>query len=564
MRKTLKSFLILVSFLSTCSFAFAAEIPAQSKITKAVVYPDSALLIRQAVLSLDAGVHTIVFADIIPSIDENSLRVSGEGSAKAKVLGAQLKREYLEEKPSERIQAIEKELQKLSDEKKALSDGLQVVYIERSFLSSLKYHSDKQLPRDLVTKMPTAKDVGDILSFLAASLKTNYASEQDLNSGIRDIDKKIEALRNQLDEVSATTEMKTAVTVDVEAAKAGNLTLEISYRVMGVSWQPFYEARADFEKSATELVAYGLLRQATGEDWNDVDVVLSTARPGIGGRMPDVEPYFLKFFQPRPRHKFGSAAKTLGRAEAPMALDMMVAGSAATQEFAMEAVEEKEALGISYAAAQSAGVSVTYTIPRKATIKADGSDVRLPIFAQSLATQFKYAAFPKASDFSYLAAHPSNTADLELPAGRMNVFSGQDYVGVSSIEHIGPGETFDLFLGVDENVKVKRQELERKTDDVLLGNIPSPTRKITVKYKITVENYKNKKIDFELFEAMPVSQDERIKVRIDQVTSEPKNKDYKDKPGVWRWEFVLEPQKKKEIAYTVTIEYPRNMQVEGL
>jgi hypothetical protein len=96
-----------------------------------------------------------------------------------------------------------------------------------------------------------------------------------------------------------------------------------------------------------------------------------------------------------------------------------------------------------------------------------------------------------------------------------------------------------------------------------MGNIPSPNRKITLKYKITLENYKNKKIHVEFFETMPVSQDERIKVRIEQVSVDPKNKDWKDKAGVWRWEFELNPQEKKEIFYTTTVECPRTMRIDG-
>ncbi len=137
-------------------------------------------------------------------------------------------------------------------------------------------------------------------------------------------------------------------------------------------------------------------------------------------------------------------------------------------------------------------------------------------------------------------------------------------MGVSHLAAIAPAEEFDLYLGVDENVKVKKEEIERKVDDVLLGGIPAPNRKITIVFKATVENYKSKDITFELFDSVPVSEDERIKVRVERVTPEPKEKDYKDKKGVWRWELKLEPRAKKEISYTTIIDYPRSLQVEGL
>ncbi len=106
----------------------------------------------------------------------------------------------------------------------------------------------------------------------------------------------------------------------------------------------------------------------------------------------------------------------------------------------------------------------------------------------------------------------------------------------------------------------------RAAGNTLLGAIlgAETTRRTTLEYKLTVENYKSKKINVKLFEAMPFSEDDRIKVKIEKVSMEPKEKDWKDRKGVWLWELELEPKAKKEITYTYTVEHPRQMQVEGL
>ena len=158
----------------------------------------------------------------------------------------------------------------------------------------------------------------------------------------------------------------------------------------------------------------------------------------------------------------------------------------------------------------------------------------------------------------------SNAPDLQLLAGTVNVFVDGDFVGSSSIDTIGPGEEFDLSLGVDENVKIKREEIERKVDDVLVAGIPSPNRKTTLKYKFTLENYKTKKIKAILLEATPVSENERLRVKIADVSLQPNQKDWKNRLGVWRWELELEPKGKKEIFYTAVIEHSREMRVEGM
>jgi uncharacterized protein (TIGR02231 family) len=227
-------------------------------------------------------------------------------------------------------------------------------------------------------------------------------------------------------------------------------------------------------------------------------------------------------------------------------------------------VEFKDEARVEYAQSEAKGLAVVYKLTHKATIKSDGSEYKLPISSQTLNVDFEYSIYPRASTYAYLGSRVMNSKDLQLLGGRVNVFLDGDFVGSSSIDTIGPGEDFDLYLGVDESVKVKREQIEKKVDDVLIAGIPAPTRKTTFKYKLTVENYKNKKIKVILFEAMPVSQDERIKVNVANASLAPKEKDWKDRKGVWRWELDLEPQAKQEIFYSYSVEHPRDMQVDGL
>ena len=217
-----------------------------------------------------------------------------------------------------------------------------------------------------------------------------------------------------------------------------------------------------------------------------------------------------------------------------------------------------------YATVEQKGIAVAYKLPRKATVKCDGSDNKLAISSQILKADFEYSSYPRAILSAYLGSRVTNAPELQLLGGRVNIFLDGDFVGISSIDNIGPAEQFDLYLGADENVKVKREQVQKTVDETFIAGIPSPTRKTTFRYKLTVENYKSKKIRVKLFEAMPVSEDDRIKIKIEKVSQEPAKKDWKDRKGVWLWELSLEPKAKQEIFYTYTVEHPREMQVEGL
>lgn len=553
-KKVIISFMIVLSLvLSLTACIFASEIIADSRITEVTVYSDSALISRIASLKLNPGEYKVIFPSIIPEIDENSLRVSGDGNAEFKLFGAQVKKEFLEELPQEKVKQLQDEIQKLEDEKRKLEDNKMVLSEEKQFLDSIRLFSQEQIPKDLVTKMPAPKDLDDMLKFLDAKLKENYSGMMDTELKIRDLSKKIDRLNAELSQISGPVKkLKRSIVVDLEVLKPGNLDLNVSYLVRGASWQPIYDARASFEKSEVELVSYGIVRQTTGEEWPDVEICLSTAKPAIGGRMPYVNPWFLRPYQPPSvYHEKRPLAKMMKATDQYEAFGELAPGKGAPPE-------------VEYAKAEEKGIAVVYKLARKATVKSDGSEHKLPISTQILSAKFEYSTYPRAVLNAYLGSRVINAPNLQLLAGRVNIFLEGDFVGTSSIDNIGPGEEFDLYLGLDENVKVKREQVEKKVDETLVAGIPSLTKRTTFKYKLTVENYKSKKINVKLFEAMPVSEDDRIKVKIEKVSLEPKEKDWKDRKGVWLWELELEPKAKKEIFYNLIIEHPREMQVEGL
>ncbi len=561
-----KPFLFLsLCFLAAPLIVYAQDIKADSKISAVTIYSGDALIKRVAQLKIPDGENRVIFSDIIPEIDENSLRVSGEGSASVKILGASVKKEFLKEEPVDKVKEIQEEIQKLEDQIRRLDDAKRRLADEKSFLDSIRFFSKEQLPKDLATKMPAAKELSDMLLFLDSKLKDNYSQVIDSELNIREIRKQIELLRRQLSEISGPTQkMKRSVIVELEALKPGNFNMEISYRVNGAYWYPIYDARVNFAKQETELVSFAAVKQNTGEDWQDVEVTLSTARINVSGTLPDIETWFLRPFKPRNQARYdrGRMKETdsISRSE-------MVGGEGSFALYASDAKSvpmEMEKAQYSYAQQEEKGISLVYKISRLASIKSGGEEYKLPVSSQALSSNFAYSAYPRISTFAYLGSKVINAKDLQLLGGRVNIFLDGDFVGASQIKNIAPNEEFDLYLGVDENVKVKRELLEKKVDETLIAGIPATTKKTIYRYKVTIENYKLKDINAKIFEAIPVSADDRIKVKIDKVSMDPTLKDYKDKKGIWVWEFTLKPQEKKEIFYNYIIEHPRDMEIEGL
>ena len=301
------------------------------------------------------------------------------------------------------------------------------------------------------------------------------------------------------------------------------------------------------------------------EDWKDIKLTLSTSQPSLGGNMPYVAPWVLI-----EQVAYPQAARGLSKMKSAMAtaavdnISMQYEAFSAVGGTMQDAAPAVESAQMNYAQANTSGVSVTYQISQPVTILSDGTENKFPINAQVLKANFEYSAYPKVSPFAYLGSRVTNAGDLQLLAGPVNLFLGNEFVGKSNIDAISPGQDFDLYLGVDENVKVKRDLLERKMDDTLIGGIQSPNRKTVFKYKLSVENFTSKAAAFKFFESMPVSENDRIKVKVFDVSIQPTTKDWKDRKGVWLWELKLEPKAKQEIYYTFSVEHPREMNIGGL
>ncbi len=536
-----------------------------SSVTQAVVYPSGARVTRSVKVPLKEGATTIRFTGVQPNFDEGSLSVAGHGAASVRILGAGVKTEFLKESPDARVKEINAAIEKLDDELAALNGENTVLEQKKQFVESVRLFNGGELPKDLVTKVPTPEELKGTMTFLEEGTAAYTIALQALNIKIRAKNRDREQLTGELGQLQAAGQghSERVLTAEMECDKAGELTLDVSYNVTQVSWYPLYDARVEFEKGKAVVSAFAVVRQTTGEDWTNVPLTLSTARPSAGGVMPELSPMFLSLQVVRNTR---SERKQMNAPAMGMMAESATKDGLDVDETLFKRVAKQERSAVtSYAQAESSGAALIYKAAHPVVIRSDGSDVRVPLMSQTLNASFEYAATPKLSPYAYLRSSVTNGPDDQLLSGRVNAFLDGTYVGASSIpKTIAPTEAFDLYLGVDEGVVVKRELLDEKSDDTLIAGIPSPTRRIAYRFKLTVENYKPRPATVKLFDQVPVSQNEKIKVTHVDASVKPDTEKYKDREGVYNWTLTLQPRDKKEIILSYTVEFPRETTVSGL
>ncbi len=529
-----------------------------SRITAVTVYTDRAVVTRTASATLSSsGAHELVFEKLPAALNEQSLQVSGRGTAAVTILDVSARQTFLDFTPNERVKAIEDQLRALAKQRRALDD--------RGRLLDQQRQTVDRIEAAMIT--PPAKDVprADLNQFTAT---LNFVNEQRakltvdlaaLDEQREDLQTKIAATEQQLNELrGAGGRAFKTVTVRVAAANPGNLDLSLSYTVPGASWVPTYDARVLHTERAVELGYFGLVRQSTGEDWKDVALTLSTARPGLGGAAPQLYAWNLDIINPillrqeaenRARREMSAKSAM----NAPRAVNMQTLTSDAAGAFA----EEKDAEA-AVATIEAGATSAVFKLAAAASVPSDNSPQKVPIMSTQFKAAPEYLTVPKLQQNAFLTAKVANTSDFPLLAGAMNVFLDGTFVATSKLRTVMAGEKFDLALGADEGISVKHKRVQKFTEDT---GITNSGKRITYEYLLTIQNNKRTAERVVVADQIPLSRNEKIVIK--QLLPDAREVKPTDE-GTLKWTLDLKPGEKKEITVKFTVEHPNDIQVGGL
>jgi uncharacterized protein (TIGR02231 family) len=546
----------LLPLLALLPLALRAA-PVSSTISAVTVYTDRAVVTRTGTVDLSGGLAELVFANLPESLNDQSLQVSGKGTATATILDVSAKRTFVDFTPNARVKELEDQLRGLAKQMRGFNDRTNVLQTQSAMLDQMK----------AALFAPPAKDVPrpDLAQFTNS---LNYLSEQhakivaetaSLDEQREELQNKMNTVQQQLNELrGAGGKGYKTVTVRVSAAQAGSLDVALSYTVPGASWVPSYDARVLSTEHAVALGYFGMVRQNTGEEWKDVALTLSTARPGLGGAAPVLTTWNLDLWVPRPVVYENARRDELKKMAAERAMPM-AAGAINMQSLTSNApaTEEKDA-ELASATIETGATSASFKIASAASVPSDNSPQRVPITSAKLAANPEYLTVPKRQAVAYLTSKVVNSSEFPLLAGAMNVFLDGTFVATSHLRTVMSGEKFDLALGADEGISVKHKRVNKFTEDTGLTN---SGKRITYEYLITIQNNKRTAERVIVTDQVPVSRNEKIVVK--QLSPDAKDLKPTDE-GTLKWSLDLKAGEKREITVKFAIEYDNGVNVSGL
>ncbi|MGI8504875.1 MAG: mucoidy inhibitor MuiA family protein [Hassallia sp.] len=527
-----------------------------TQIKAVTVYADKALVSRRGVISLTGQERELVIA-ALPVLETESVRVSGAGSVAVLLLGVSSDRTFTTEPITERVAQYHRQIEQIEAEKCHLQAQVDALALQSSFIAGLREKTEDPFAQSLARKNLSLSETLDFLNFLGSQYSEYAIASGECKTQQQELNKQLQTLKASLQKIQTPLPKESvSLIVAIEPAGAGEFELEVSYLVNYASWNPLYDLRVSRTSDTVHLGYLAEITQKTGEDWINVDITLSTAKPGLGTLPPKLQPWYIDV--PRSPAQLMTTRRVRQRPMSIRAAPMAMAGTAEDSDDELDNAEEDLITAETVVAEVSKqGSVVTFKLSGGGNIPSDGSPHKTTIFNDDYPCNFDYIAMPRLVSFAYLQANVKNSVNgATLLPGKANIFRDNIFVGTTQLDNIAPGQEFKLNLGIDEGLKIERELVERQVDKKLMSN----QRRVTYSYRLIITNLLNSEANLKLTEQLPVSRNEQIKVRL--IRSNPQIQ--LGEMGILEWLLSLAPEERREIYYQFTVEHPPELTVVGL
>lgn len=502
-----------------------------SRAVRVTLFEDRAEVTRAAGVTLARGTAWVALAGVSPFVDERSVQARViEG---ARVISARVRwRAHLEkELGREQLEALEAE---------AKAASLGAADAERALDRATHAEARAEGLRGAwllgVAGVPRRAREPEVLGAWREALR---AVEGATAEALAQAAAAREARAKATDELARTrarlaqgsTERpryEAVIEVELLADEARDVVVEVTYRVPCALWRPEHLVRLDAlalpaqgESASLTIVTLATAWQRTGEAWDDVEVRFSTARPARAASPPALVDDLLssrrKTDQERSRVEVSLREQTV-----------VVAGL----DRGTRAVDEMPGV-------DDGGEPLLLAPRGKVSIPSDGRPLRVEVQRVTLDAKIERVLFPEVAEVAHLRATTTLQQGGPLLAGPVRVARGQSLVGRSKIDYVGKGEPFEIGLGADDGVRVRREQTEERDTTAVIG-----TQKIKRKVKVFLSNLSSEPKRVLVTERVPVSEIEDVEITVtDAGGFKPGGKD-----GLYRREVELGPNATEEMG----------------
>ena len=248
--------------------------------------------------------------------------------------------------------------------------------------------------------------------------------------------------------------------------------MRLNYLVDQASWRPQYKLRAGkTAKDPVQVEFLAAVMQNSGEDWANVNLVLSTAQPMLNASPPDLQSLRVaavhkssvagRATRTSPSWRIRSAAcatrpkRTSTKRSRPPASACSTPRPPSTRSFELHNPDTAIQRGCALAIRE--GPTVTYRVSTPLAVPSRTEEQVVEVARAELTPDFYYKSVPLITTHVYRLADFVNKSDHVILPGDATMYIGSDFVGQMTLPLVAVGEPFTVGFGVDPQMQVTRQ-----------------------------------------------------------------------------------------------------------
>ncbi|MET0406294.1 MAG: mucoidy inhibitor MuiA family protein [Cystobacter sp.] len=500
--------------------------PIALPIVQVTVLEDRARVERRADVVLPAGPQLLRVEGLSPLAVDHSLQVQLTGG---RVAQARLHRVWKQQAPvgamehkteaRRRVESLEVEHKQAQADVQRLQSRLEVVNAAR-----------EDVLRAIAEQAGVGQAKPEAWHEQLATVRKGLTTTEE---ALRLARQRVEKTRRQWMEAHAALaqgepsepRLLTCAELQVEHPTGGNVSLRLSYLVPCAAWRPAYRATLAAAEGgeAVTLECEAVVWQRTGEEWADVELVFSTARPTLGASPPRLEEDWLRL-----RDKSDEERQTVEVSVREEILQQ-------TGEGAAQQAEEMPGL-------DDGGQALGLTARHRVTLPSDGAPHRVPLFAFTSPATSELLGHPEHSPLVHRVARFENRGPSVLLAGPVELVRSSGYVGRSQLRFAGVGERVALGFGSEDTLRVIRLTDVKYDTQRLTGR-----RTRTHQVKLYLSHTGERPARVALEERIPVSEVEAVEVKLLEEQTRPAPTK-RGEEGILRFELTAPPRSQQELT----------------
>ena len=529
---------IVTALVATASLNTPVAAALESRIDAVTVYPRGAEVTRVARITLTPGSNTVVLDGFPGDISLGRIQARVDEDA-VEVRSIRMDVREQREAYDAEVRRLEEAITAAKDAIAAINDEIAAAELQLKFLEGLAQgYASKE-------RTEAAAGRADIASWQQAldsiGRGARGAMERARNARIsrRDVEKDLSVLERELEHKRDRRADSARLLVSLASPSALETSLRVTYFQRQAQWRSTYAAYLDTAASELLLTHEAQISQTTSEDWQDVELTLSTGNPGGAMRAPEQDSEFLDLRDPR------SAESAAGSG----------------REYVFRQSLDLEEIVVTGASVRPNRYAVIYQASERADVANNADQEQaVPLTGYRFMVALVTRTTPRKNARAYLTARFTQDSETPLFSGPMRVFVDGAYAGLAELPELLPGTDAVLPMGPDRQVEVL--VIDKGGEKGSEGFFASRNAELT-DFLFEIVNRHSRATSVEVIDYYPVPRDERIEVSVPRGASAPDEKDLNDRPGVLAWRKELKPGERWRIVHQYEVSYPEDTTLAG-